>query len=245
VVLGVTTEIPEGWYADPQGSGPHQQRWWNGHQWTAHTRQVDLPPPPPPGPSSGPAHDVGPGPGGTPPPDLVAQFRSLPRALPDGTPVPTPAERTVAYAVDVGLVWVAANLVGAVVGIAFGLGDRWLLPLGLPWFLFTGWLDGVVLAVLWLGYQLAFRGSGGTTFGKKLLHLRVRPAGAEGPLSTGQVLRRAAVGGGGVLFLMFPGAQLLGLALLGYDAFRMTRDPLGRPWHDEVAGTAVVKAPPD
>ncbi|WP_274912058.1 phospholipid scramblase-related protein [Streptomyces sp. WZ-12] len=30
------TNIPAGWYADPQGS-PHQLRWWDGSQWTAHT----------------------------------------------------------------------------------------------------------------------------------------------------------------------------------------------------------------
>ncbi|UQA97155.1 phospholipid scramblase-related protein [Streptomyces halobius] len=28
--------IPAGWYADPQGT-PHQLRWWDGSQWTAHT----------------------------------------------------------------------------------------------------------------------------------------------------------------------------------------------------------------
>ncbi|MFJ5674025.1 phospholipid scramblase-related protein [Streptomyces sp. NPDC093097] len=30
------TNIPAGWYADPQGT-PHQLRWWDGSQWTAHT----------------------------------------------------------------------------------------------------------------------------------------------------------------------------------------------------------------
>ncbi|MGD3109825.1 phospholipid scramblase-related protein [Streptomyces sp. YGL11-2] len=31
-----TANIPAGWYADPEGA-PHQLRWWDGSQWTAHT----------------------------------------------------------------------------------------------------------------------------------------------------------------------------------------------------------------
>lgn len=30
-----------GWYADPQN--PNAERWWNGSQWTSHTRAADLP----------------------------------------------------------------------------------------------------------------------------------------------------------------------------------------------------------
>lgn len=236
----MTQDIPEGWYQDPQHAGPGRQRWWNGRQWTAHTRVLDLPPPAPAAPGGDPAAREG----SAGQPDLVQRFRSLPRQLPDGTPVPEVPERLGAHVIDVLLVWVAASVVSGGVGLGLGLTDRYLLPTGLPWFLFDGWLDAVVLAVFWVGYQLACRGSGGATVGKRMLRLRVRPLEAEGPLSTGQVLRRAVLGGGAVLFLMFPGAQLLGLALLGFDGYRMTQDALGRPWHDQVAGTAVVKAPP-
>ncbi len=30
--------LPAGWYADPESSG---ERWWNGSQWTSHTRPAD------------------------------------------------------------------------------------------------------------------------------------------------------------------------------------------------------------
>ncbi|MFD8549095.1 phospholipid scramblase-related protein [Streptomyces sp. NPDC059649] len=36
--------IPAGWYADPQGT-PHQLRWWDGSQWTAHTHPGQQPAP--------------------------------------------------------------------------------------------------------------------------------------------------------------------------------------------------------
>jgi hypothetical protein len=31
--------LPAGWYADPESSG---ERWWNGSQWTSHTRGADV-----------------------------------------------------------------------------------------------------------------------------------------------------------------------------------------------------------
>lgn len=230
----VSTTIPEGWYPDPQAPDGTRERWWNGHQWTAHTRGAQQPrastaPPPVPyagrSPQSGPLY-------ATPPP-----------TLPDGTPLAETGERVGAHALDLVLVWVVATVLADAVHTATGIGSYFLSPLGLPWFLFGGWLDGLLIGGTWLAYQLAFRGSGGRTLGKRLLRLRVRPVDAEGPLTTGQVLRRAVLGGGGVLFLMFPAGKLLGPVLLGVDLHRTSRDPFGRPWHDQVAGTAVVKAP--
>ncbi|MCW2792418.1 MAG: hypothetical protein JWO76_1516 [Nocardioides sp.] len=39
----------EGWYVNPEGADPEVETWWNGHQWTAHTRPVsgDAKPQPP------------------------------------------------------------------------------------------------------------------------------------------------------------------------------------------------------
>jgi Mce-associated membrane protein len=31
----------EGWYVNPQDNDPTVETWWNGHQWTAHTRRVE------------------------------------------------------------------------------------------------------------------------------------------------------------------------------------------------------------
>ncbi|AGI12983.1 hypothetical protein PBI_BUTTERS_36 [Mycobacterium phage Butters] len=36
------TEVPPGWYPDPEGGG---QRYWDGRQWTSH--RAPLPPPAP------------------------------------------------------------------------------------------------------------------------------------------------------------------------------------------------------
>ena len=69
--------------------------------------------------------------------------------------------------------------------------------------------------------------------------------GTAGHIDHGKTtLVRALTGGGGVVLLMFPGSQVLGLGLLGYDAYRMQEDPLQRPWHDQQVGTVVVTAAP-
>ncbi|MEV0278005.1 phospholipid scramblase-related protein [Streptomyces sp. NPDC050610] len=36
------TNVPAGWYADPQGT-PHLLRWWDGGQWTEHTHPGQAP----------------------------------------------------------------------------------------------------------------------------------------------------------------------------------------------------------
>lgn len=215
------TERPlEGWYADPQAAGPGTERWWNGHQWTAHTRVVET----------------------------VAEPRTSPvqtlrpvAALPDGTPIADLGPRLGAYALDVGLVLVVGSILSVLLEIALWA-VREAAPPGLTWDHVSELLDVVLIGVTWLGYQLAFRRSG-ATLGKRLLHLRARPLEADGPLTTSQVLRRAVVGGGGILCTMFPGAPVFGLALLTFEAWSTSKDSLGRPWHDQVADTVVIRTP--
>lgn len=55
----MTTSTPPGWYPDPAhaGAGPAPERWWDGENWTEHTRGAGglapVPPPPvPPPPTS-------------------------------------------------------------------------------------------------------------------------------------------------------------------------------------------------
>ncbi len=238
----MTAGVPEGWYADPQDQTPGAERWWNGYSWTAHTRQQPAPPPPsdaeapawssaPPPPAPGPAPASGPA---APP---------APTVLPDGTPLAPLAQRLGAYAVDVVLVW----FVGSVL-LGFVAGAR-LLAEELSGFDAVGLLGfpvrPVVLAGLWLGYQMWVLTRGRQSVGKRLLGLEVRrldPApGATGGLDSSTALKRALAGGGGLLFVLFPGSQLLGAALLGVDAYRMQQDDLRRPWHDQLAGTVVVR----
>jgi uncharacterized RDD family membrane protein YckC len=234
--------VPEGWYPDPRAKAPGEERWWNGYQWTAHTRTVEPPagpPPPPPAPAAQPTAAPTVAPGGSQ--DLVARYRALPKALPDGTPLGQLSERLGAYAVDIVLVFVAATAVSSVFDLALGLTGDLLGPGGLGALALSEGIGALVGVTLWLGYQLAFRGSGGRTVGKRLLHLRVQPVERGTELTSAQVVRRSVVGGGGVVFTMFPGGELFGLLLIGFDVYRATQDPQGRPWHDQVAGTVVVK----
>lgn len=235
----MTERIPEGWYADPQARAEGDERWWNGHQWTAHTRRVDPGPDAPPAATAPGAQQTGSSGAGSA--DFLAQLRAKPKALADGTPLAEPSERIGAYVIDVLLVVVAARIVSSVVELSLGLGAVLGVP-DLSWLVLATGLDVLTIAALWVGYQL-LQGRSGTTIGKRLLRLRARPLDADGPLTTGQVLRRSVLGGGGVLAAMFPGAQLLGVLLVGFDGYRMSSDEWGRPWHDQVAGTVVVKSP--
>lgn len=221
------SQVPEGWYADPQDPTPGAERWWNGSSWTAHTRHREEPAPPPPGPAA-------PGPA----------YAPEPRRLADGTPVALLGPRIGAYLVDVVLVNVTASVLLAVMD-AFATVPGWF---GVPGF--DAWLvlgapaKAVLMLALWTGYQVLCLTRGVPTLGKRLLGIRVRRLEGGGRLTPRDALVRALTGGGGVVLLMFPGSQVLGLGLLGYDAYRMQEDPLQRPWHDQQVGTVVVAAPP-
>jgi hypothetical protein len=234
----VSAQVPEGWYADPQDQTPGAERWWNGYSWTAHTRVQPVPPPEP----EAPAWAGAPPPAGTTAPTGVPQPAPAPTVLVDGTPLAPLGPRLGAHAIDVGLVWFVAS-----VGLGLIAGARWLveelagtqLPLsGFP-------LRAVVVAGLWSGYQLLVLTRGVPSLGKRMLGLEVRRLepvpGAAAGLDSTTALKRALLGGGGVLFVMFPGSQLFGAALLGLDAYKMQQDRWRRPWHDQVAGTVVVR----
>lgn len=231
----MSEQIPAGWYPDPQATAPGAERWWNGGHWTAHTRRTDLLPPSQAGPATDPVRHPAPG-----NPDLVARIRAKPTVLPDGTPKGELTARLGAYVIDVLLVVIVAEVVSTLIAFALllGLED----PLSGSWLLLSEWLDVIVIGGLWLGYQLLV-GRRGATFGKRLLHLRARTLETDGPLTARQVVRRSVVGGGGVLCAMFPGSQFLGALLVAYDLYRMDGDEWGRPWHDQVAGTVVVRTP--
>lgn len=212
--------IAEGWYADPQDRSPGAERWWNGHAWTAHTRvQPATTPSPQPTRSA-------------PPPKATS--------LPDRTPLAQLAPRIVAYGIDVGLVFVVASVISGAIGV-FGSLPGWYGWQGPSvWVLLGAPMKALLVIALWLGYQVACLTSDRPTLGKRLLRLQVRHVDGVGPIPVREALLRALVSGGGVLFVAFPGGQLLGLLLVGADAYQMQQDPLGRTWHDQLAETAVV-----
>ncbi|GAA1476339.1 hypothetical protein GCM10009623_07850 [Nocardioides aestuarii] len=234
-------QVPEGWYADPQDQTPGAERWWNGYSWTAHTRQRPADPAPPP--VEEPVWGAAPASYAAEPTAPTAPATTTPTALPDGTPLAPLGQRLGAYAIDVVLVWFVASVL-----LGFLAGARLLVEelAGLDAFgLFSFPLRPLVIGGLWLGYQWLVLTRPMPSLGKRMLGLGVRrlepSPGAPAGLDSSTAFRRALAGGGGVLFVMFPGSQLFGAALLGLDAYRMQQDHLRRPWHDQVAGTVVVR----
>jgi uncharacterized RDD family membrane protein YckC len=236
----MSTQVPEGWYADPQDPTPGAERWWNGHSWTAHTRERPAPPPTAEAPPTWPG---APGQPGQPQPGLSQPNPAVPPAatvLDDGAALADLGPRLGAYAIDVALVWFVASVGSGIFGLTTAVADELGVP-GQGWFTLGFPIRALLLIGLWLGYQLAVLTHGGRSIGKRILGLRVRPVDREGPIDSRTALRRALASGGGVLFTLFPGSQVFGVGLLGFDAYRMQQDRFRRPWHDQVAGTAVVK----
>jgi hypothetical protein len=237
VVRTVNAEVPEGWYADPQDQTPGAERWWNGYSWTAHTRVQPVAPPEP----QAPAWTSAPPPAGATQPAPAPA--PAPTVLVDGTPLAPLGPRSGAHAIDVVLVWFVAS-----VGLGLLAGARWLVEelAGVQLLALAGFpLRALVVAGLWLGYQLLVLTRGMPSLGKRMLGLEVRRLeplpGAPVGLDSTTALKRALLGGGGVHFVMFPGSQVFGAALLGLDAYKMQQDRWRRPWHDQVAGTVVVR----
>ena len=149
------------------------------------------------------------------------------------------APRIGAHVIDVLLVYAVVSMLMLVVDVFTALADE--LDLTGTYFLLVGTpIKGLVLGLLWVGYQVVFLTRGGATPGKRFLGLRVRRLETDQPLDARQAALRSLAGGAGMLFLMFPGAQFFALCLVGYDAFAMQKDALRRPWHEQLTGSAVV-----
>ncbi|MGH3345447.1 MAG: RDD family protein [Nocardioides sp.] len=220
-------EIPEGWYADPQDRTPGAERWWNGFQWTAHTRRSPPPPAPPPATGS----ETG----------TAGQNEPRPsRRLPDGTLAPEIGNRLAGYVVDVVLVAIVGSIVAGILNLALEL-SSWAVSDWLPgpWFLWTPSVKPIVLLALWVLYHLVTHGH---TVGKRVFGLRLTALDPSADVTRTQILRRCLVACGGLLVVALPAGGILGIALAGYDAYRMSQDPHARAWHDQLAGTVVVRS---
>jgi len=143
-------------------------------------------------------------------------------------------ERFVARLLDGLIVGIPTGLVMSIVlGIA-GLGDEAISLV----------LVSAVVGVAQLAYFLHFESTTGQTIGKRVMSLRTVDA-AGGVPSQQQALRRNVW----LALSIFSGIPVLGfltglgsLAAVVAIAVTINSSPLGRGWHDNLAGTAVVRA---
>ncbi|MEH1099714.1 RDD family protein [Micromonospora sp. CPCC 205561] len=108
----------------------------------------------------------------------------------------------------------------------------------------AGGLQVVILLIataLWLAYEVPTMASGGQTFGKRLVGVKVVPVSADEPLGFGRALRRWNTLGLPTLLWYCCG---LGLLLQLVDALSPLFDhPLRQALHDKRAQTVVVQLP--
>ncbi|MEH0969736.1 RDD family protein [Micromonospora sp. CPCC 205546] len=108
----------------------------------------------------------------------------------------------------------------------------------------AGGLQVVILLIataLWLAYEVPTMASGGQTFGKRLVGVKVLPMKADEPLGFGRALRRWNTLGLPTLLWYCCG---LGLLLQLVDALSPLFDhPLRQALHDKRAQTVVVQLP--
>lgn len=252
----VPGETPEGWYADPQAGPPGPpghpgaERWWNGVQWTAHTRQPDVPAAPPVG-TVTPAASAAPAtelflsrthPDGTTSLGLPAgvQVRT-----PYGAVVAGPGPRVIAFLVDTAVVWlitavltVPLALVAAMVRLAADVPVRVPVQLSLFWLL--------AVAVSW-AYHATCLSRSGASLGQRSMRLGVRPWQANTRLSGRQVALRSLL-----MTTAFAGAvvasPVLGMVAFGLLAVTVvtgtTRRGLHEVWTDTCTVHTVPQEPP-
>ena len=243
------TQIPAGWYPDPDTSrpeAPRGQRYWDGQQWTQHVA-------PPAG---------APQPGGAAPAPSYAPMTAYAGAgtavatTPDGEPLAGWWQRVGAYVIDgliitplvaiFGFPWireiagafgdsVAESMDAAESGAALPDQADLLAELLVPILLLTvlGLLVNFVYNVGFLKWKAA-------TPGKLVVGLRVRLREAPGPLSWGTVLLRWVGQNWSSGLSMVPVLGLLGLYPV-LDLLWPLWDDKRQALHDKVAKTNVVR----
>lgn len=119
-----------------------------------------------------------------------------------------------------------------------------LTPTDLMAFMDWAWLAVAValVALTVLAYQVLMLTRWSATLGKLAAGIRVRPQGADGPVTAGMALRRAGFGVALWLLGYVPILSWIAMPLLLVDHVWAVRDPLRQTWHDKVGGTEVVRA---
>lgn len=214
----VPGETPEGWYADAQSARSGVERWWNGVQWTAHTRLVESAAAPPlraPG-----RRRSG---SGLPISEEIFFVRGVEDGerqvgllpgmtvhTPYGATVAGSAKRLLAWVIDVAIVWGLALLVMVPLSIL------WVLALGLSGDVSVTLRSGgpvfwwVAAFVCW-GYHVVALARRGASLGQWACGLGVRPWRRNARLTRRQVLLRAAFAS--VVFVFSAGGGLVSGAL--------------------------------
>jgi len=244
------TQIPAGWYPDPDPDVPDQQRgqrYWDGATWTEH---VQAPPGAYP-------QDGGPGAPYSPMPGYGGVPTSLVATTPDGQPLAGWWQRAGAYVVDLIITSAVVSLIGLpwVRDMFAAFSDVFRDAMeaareGSPMPDQSAFQAEVAEAAIWLAlirlgvdlvYHAGFLKWRAATPGKLLLGLRVRLREAPGTLSWATVLRRWL---GQFWFNLAAFIPLIG----GVAGFWPLVDLLWPLWddkkqalHDKVAKTNVVR----
>lgn len=203
-------ETPEGWYADPKVPHPAAERWWNGVQWTAHTR-LSMPddvhdrfvPPAPGAPAlHSPVLPVAPEPARPAPP--IPQRPQSAAATPYGVALAPFGPRIIAFVLDLVIVHLVAFPLGALVGLGLSVEDDVL----------DVWVPGLVpLLVFWVYHYLTLSWQGATP-GQRAVGIGVRPWLEHTRLTPGQLVVRTLV-----VSVVYLGALLPGMGGVGYFAW--------------------------
>ncbi len=221
------------------------------------------PPPPHPYPAGPPPHGAPPNAGPPPHPGAPPQHVgpppypypgfAPPAPRPHGLAVAPLASRLVARLIDIAIVAVLAAVVNGWFAYQWWREVEPLVRAAMADPLSSNpqpstrsqWLILTMLFIttaLWLAYEVPALGNTGQTLGKRIMHIRVVPQEALQPLGFGRAFRRW-----GRLGMWTPMWGCYGIGLLFQlvsSASVLFDQPLHRAFHDKVAGTIVVQAPP-
>jgi uncharacterized RDD family membrane protein YckC len=197
--------------------------------------------PPPATPSQGSPPPASPPPPSAPPPPPPAPS-GYGAGVPSG--VGQPADLGIRFGarlIDSILLAIVNVIITAVIlfGVFFSNLDAGT-PGGLASFGFSvgSFVASLVLLAITLGYFVFLESTRGATVGKMLLNLRVQNASGGLPTAEESFKRNAFY----VLNIIPFVGGLLQLAAVIYIAVTISQDPGNRGWHDQFAGTVVVRA---
>lgn len=217
-----------GWYPDPYAATPGAERWWNGLQWLAETRDPAAAPAWAPEPWAQPV-------AAAPEPEAASWGARLGAYLLDIIPMVVLALLVLGMFGWFGLVGRAAEGDEA----AFAELEAMSAP-GSP----ASIASIVIGAIAYFCYNVGFHVAKGQTPGKMLVGIRVRMRDEDRrPDARAAIVRWAVQQGGPQLLSGFAGLGLLAGVFSLVDHLWPLWDPRRQALHDKAARTIVVRAP--